>query len=165
MSGARQFSLMAVGTLLLVIVAPFSTMAAADDVLTNADIVKMSKAGLSEGIILRAIQVSNTNFTTTPDALIYLKKQGVSERILGAVLDSRAGVSGAPSEGFASPGISAPPATGGHHQLPAFQADLHVNKKVHEKVSMGHNQIRVEQGGHPVFSLKWEGNPPPKDGN
>jgi hypothetical protein len=57
--------------------------------ITNADILKMVKAGISDDIILRTIQTSNTNFDTSPDALVTLKNQGVPDLLLRAMLDSR----------------------------------------------------------------------------
>ncbi len=71
--------------LALLLALPLLAQAPTDNVLTNADVVKMVKAGLPERIILREIQLSRTEFSTSPAALMELKKQGVSEGILGAV--------------------------------------------------------------------------------
>src|SRR5689334_6571122 len=56
--------------------------------LSNAGVIKMVKAGLPESIILREIQMSRTNFDTSPNGLIDLRKHGASEAVLHAVLDS-----------------------------------------------------------------------------
>ena len=64
---------------------------AADGAFTNADVVKMMRAGLPESIIVREIRMSPTPLTATPAALIQLKKQGATEAILDAVLDSQGG--------------------------------------------------------------------------
>ena len=135
---------------------PLVAQAPTDNVLTNADIVKMMKAGLPESIILREIRMSNTDFATSPAALIELKKQGASERILGAVLDSRIGPSRSEPESPATPRIIAQAATPGLHHMPSFEADLRINSTANGKLSMGHNQIKVERSGVPVFSLKWK---------
>lgn len=54
--------------------------------MTNADVVEMVTAGLPESTIVLAIQQSQTNFDTSPKALILLKKQSVSQKILEAML-------------------------------------------------------------------------------
>jgi len=58
--------------------------------LTNNDIVTMLKAELTESTIILAVQQSSANFDTSPDALIQLKKQGASPKILDAVLQAQA---------------------------------------------------------------------------
>jgi hypothetical protein len=55
-------------------------------VLTNADIVRMQKAGLSESIILSKIGTSTTNFDTDTQDLIRLKEAGVSDAIINAMV-------------------------------------------------------------------------------
>lgn len=55
-------------------------------VLTNADIVQMQKAGLSEEIIMSKIATSTTNFDTGTQELIRLKEAGVSDRIINAMV-------------------------------------------------------------------------------
>ena len=54
--------------------------------MTNADVVEMVKAGLPESTIVLAIQQSEPNFDTSPKALIELKKQGVSQKILETMM-------------------------------------------------------------------------------
>ncbi len=126
--------------------------------LTNADVQKMLKAGLPESIILREIQLSRTNFATTPNALIELKKHGASEAVLGAVLD-RSGSGGAPvGEAMQGSGIGFQAAGPHSPHLPSFKADLKVNGK-HEKFSMEHNQIKLQGKGVPSFDLKWKTGP------
>jgi hypothetical protein len=65
----------------------------ADKPLTNADIVSMVKAGLSESTIVLAIQLASkhgvTDFDTSPGALIELKKQGAAPKILDAMLEAQ----------------------------------------------------------------------------
>ncbi|MGA2115918.1 MAG: hypothetical protein ABSH56_14345 [Bryobacteraceae bacterium] len=55
-------------------------------VLTNADIVQMQKAGLSESTILSKIGTSTTNFDTDTQDLIRLKEAGVSDAIINAMV-------------------------------------------------------------------------------
>jgi hypothetical protein len=54
--------------------------------LTNADIVQMQKAGLSEEIILSKIASSTTNFDTGPQDLIQLRDAGVKNNIINAMV-------------------------------------------------------------------------------
>jgi hypothetical protein len=56
--------------------------------LTNTDIVNMTKSGIGEQTIVLTIQKSATKFDTSPEALIELKKQGVSDAILNAMLSA-----------------------------------------------------------------------------
>jgi hypothetical protein len=60
--------------------------AAPSAVLTNADIVQMQKAGLSEEIVLSKIGTSPTNFATDTQDLIQLKEAGVNDNIIHAMV-------------------------------------------------------------------------------
>ena len=69
--------------------APYSAAdhsAAPGAVLTNADIVQMQKARLSEDIILSKIGTSTTNFNTGTQDLIQLKEAGVNDNIINAMV-------------------------------------------------------------------------------
>ena len=55
--------------------------------LTNDDVVKMLAAGLSESTIVQVIDKVPSNFDTSPDALIKLKQQGVTSKIIEAMLE------------------------------------------------------------------------------
>lgn len=58
----------------------------AKNTMTNADVVEMVKAGLPESTIVLAIQQSDPNFDTSVKGLIELSKQGVSQKIMDAIL-------------------------------------------------------------------------------
>ena len=60
--------------------------AAPSGVLTNADIVQMQKAGLSEEVVLSKIGTSQTNFSTDTQDLIQLKEAGVNDNIIHAMV-------------------------------------------------------------------------------
>jgi hypothetical protein len=156
MRGARLLRLMFLAILLAVPI-PFFAQSANDNVLTNADVVRMVHAGLPESIIVQKIQMSRTNFSTSASALIELKNQGASERVLGAVLDSQAGPASrsesAPIEARSVAPASTP---SGPHHMPTFQANLRVNSTVQGKLSMKKNEIKFERSGVPLFSLKWK---------
>ncbi len=154
MRGARLLHLIFLLTFLLVL--PVLAQAPTDQALTNADIVKMMKAALPESVILREIRMSNTDFATSPAALTELKKQGASERILGAVLDSRMGISQPEPEPRATPRVVAQVAAPGLHHLPSVEADMRINSTANGHLSMGHNHIQVDHSGVPLFSLEWK---------
>ena len=56
--------------------------------LRNSDVVEMFKAGLPESTIVLSIQRSRSDFDVSPEALIKLKKEGATEKILDAMLRS-----------------------------------------------------------------------------
>ena len=66
--------------------APVSAQEVKAEKLTNKDLVEMSKSGLPETIILAKIKSSGGNFDTSPQALQELKKEGVSDAVILAVL-------------------------------------------------------------------------------
>jgi hypothetical protein len=70
--------------------------------LTNADVVAMVKAGLPETTVILAIQKGPTAFDTSPEALIQLKNQGVSPKVLDAMLQP----AGAPPAPTVQPGAA-----------------------------------------------------------
>ena len=54
--------------------------------LTNDDVAKMLTAGLTESTIVQVIHKGPSNFDTSPDALIALKQQGATPRIIEAMV-------------------------------------------------------------------------------
>jgi len=75
----------------------------AQEVLTNQSVVEMVKAGLSERVIIAKIRNSPTKFDTQTDALIALKKNGVPEKVIEAIMSPSA-----PAAAAAPPASSAP---------------------------------------------------------
>ena len=61
-------------------------MLAAQTTLTNSDLVKLSKAGLSEDFILNLIDQQGSRLASDPSALVALKNEGVNERIISAAV-------------------------------------------------------------------------------
>lgn len=57
-------------------------------VLTNDDVIKMVKEELSEAVIISVVQQSPANYDVSPDALIRMKKQGVGNKILEAMVQA-----------------------------------------------------------------------------
>jgi hypothetical protein len=59
--------------------------------LTNADVISLVKAGLGDKVIIDKIHASSgQNFDTSTDALIHLKKSGVSSAIIDAIVKREA---------------------------------------------------------------------------
>jgi len=54
--------------------------------LTNTDIINMTAQGFDAALIVKDIQSSNTDFDTSPQALITLKNAGVDKSVLEAML-------------------------------------------------------------------------------
>ncbi len=57
-------------------------------VVTNADIINLTKSGVGEQTIILMIQKGTPEFETSPSALIDLKKAGVSDAVLNTMLNA-----------------------------------------------------------------------------
>lgn len=62
------------------------TVSAQTEILTNAQIIEMSKIGLDKEIILKKINDSGNDFDISANALIELKKSGVANEVITLVL-------------------------------------------------------------------------------
>jgi hypothetical protein len=62
-----------------------SAAAFAQQVLTNESVEKMAKARLGDDVIVSMIQSQAGHYEVTPDALIALKKKGISDKVLAAL--------------------------------------------------------------------------------
>jgi hypothetical protein len=54
--------------------------------LDNAAVIKMTKAELGDNLILQMVRTQPGNYSTGPDDLITLKNEGVSQRVIAAML-------------------------------------------------------------------------------
>ena len=72
--------------------------------MTNDDVIKMVKGGLSDATVIQAIEVAEPGFDTSPDGLVRLKQGGASEAVIQRIL-GRNGA--APAASAAAP--AAPP--------------------------------------------------------
>jgi hypothetical protein len=68
--------------------APENPQTSAGQGLTNDDIVKLVQAKLPDSVVLAKIKSSNCDFDTSPDALIKLKRAGVSDSVLQAIVEA-----------------------------------------------------------------------------
>jgi hypothetical protein len=73
---------------LIVLISCLAGLAAvlsAQPVLSNDDVVKLAKSGLSEEFVLNMIRQQPSRFSTYPAALVSLKETGVSETVIAAM--------------------------------------------------------------------------------
>src|SRR5437016_1852625 len=77
---------------------------------TVPEIVALSKAGVSDGVILALIERDKTIFTIDPEQLVALKREGVSEDVVLAMLKSGRQEPAATTVGVASQAASGVPA-------------------------------------------------------
>jgi hypothetical protein len=64
---------------------------AQDETLTNNEVISLTKAGLSQSLIIGKIRTSKSKFDLTTDGLISLKQAGVSDDILTAMMEAKSG--------------------------------------------------------------------------
>jgi len=57
--------------------------------MTNDDVIKMVKGGLGDATVLQAIETSEPAFDTSPDGLVRLKQNGVSDMLIQRILSRR----------------------------------------------------------------------------
>ena len=86
----------------LLLALPQFVLAAA---MTNDDVIKMVKGGLSDAIVLQAIDGSEAGFDTSPDGLVKLKSGGVSDAVIQKILAKK----GAAPVVAAAPAVAAAP--------------------------------------------------------
>jgi hypothetical protein len=96
-------------TLILVAAVSLSLAGAtslAQEVLTNDSVIQMVKAGLPEAVVIAKIKSTSSKFDLKTDSLVGLKKAGVSDKVLEAMV--AAGSGAAPSTAAAPPAPPAP---------------------------------------------------------
>lgn len=64
-----------------------STPAQNEEVLTNAEIIALTKAGIDKAVIISKIRSSKTKFDLSTDAIIQLKQTGVADEVVAAMFD------------------------------------------------------------------------------
>jgi hypothetical protein len=83
---------------------------AQDEILTNQDVITMTKAGLDKGVILSKIRTSKGKFDLSTNGLIELKKEGVDDIVVHAMLEANSGVKPAMTAAGAASGDPNDPA-------------------------------------------------------
>jgi len=89
----------------VILAALFTLAAFAQSALNNDAIVKMVKAGLSDDIVVTTIKGQPGSYSTTTDDLIALKRAGVSDKVIGAMM-----MAGASAPAAAAPAAASAPA-------------------------------------------------------
>ena len=79
----------------------------AQETMTNDEVISLTKAGLSSGVIVSKIRSSKSDFDLSTDALIRLKQAGVGDDIVSAMLEAKSGKTAA-APGLVSPGSGDP---------------------------------------------------------
>lgn len=94
----------------LFVCAAFLTCAIAQsEILTNAEIMKMSQAGLSRQVILEKISVSIAKFDLSTGELVNLKKAGVDDDVIAAMFGVSRKVNKQNAGTLADPNPNPPP--------------------------------------------------------
>src|SRR5687768_2694897 len=78
--------------LIFSLVALGQTQPAQNQALNNAAVVKLAKAGFKEKTIISVINSRIPNFDLSPDRMIELKRNGVSEKVIMAMLSRQEGM-------------------------------------------------------------------------
>src|SRR6267143_1438532 len=74
----------------------------AQEVLTNDSVIQMVKAGLPEAVVIGKIKSTATKFDLKTDSLVGLKKAGVSDKVLEAMVAAGSGAA-APTTAMPAP--------------------------------------------------------------
>lgn len=90
---------------------------------TNADLVQMAAAGLDDTVIIGAIQSRGGRFDLSPNGLIVLKQNGVSDRVVRAAQQA---VTGSPDGVVLTP---APPRRPVYYYRPAPRYHFHYGRR------------------------------------
>lgn len=91
----RNVAILALAVFVLATIATAADKPAASTPLTNADVIALVKAGLDDSTVVAKIrQTGRSAFDTSVDALIELKKAGVSKSVIDAMLGAPASVGG-----------------------------------------------------------------------
>jgi hypothetical protein len=106
---------LAIGVACIALSGPFgmlATVAMAQDATVDVpagvqDVVKLTKAGMSEDIILAKVKKAGVSYDLTTDQMIYLKNQGVSQNVITALL--QAGPASTPAAPASTSSSAAPP--------------------------------------------------------
>jgi formylglycine-generating enzyme required for sulfatase activity len=74
-----------------------SSSSMAEAPLTNSDVVRLVKAGLSADVVIQKIKGSQTQFSLDTDSLVALKAAGVPEPVISAMMEQRTAETKAPA--------------------------------------------------------------------
>jgi hypothetical protein len=96
--------------LALTLIATLGSFSHAQQVMDNAAVLKLKDAGLSDDLIAQTVAGSPGHYDTSTDAMIALKQKGISDKIIGAMVNKNANPNGpAPTVVMAPSGPVLPP--------------------------------------------------------
>ncbi len=75
------------------------------------DVIKLSRAQISDDIIQNYVQNSGTVYNLSPNDLVYLRNQGVSDRVVATMLEQRSRLATATAQSAPAPGAASAPAS------------------------------------------------------
>jgi hypothetical protein len=87
----------------------FAALILAQQALTNDSILKLVKAGMGNDLIINMVNTQPSNFSLGPEDLIALKKGGVSEKIISAMVMKNSNPAPAPAPAVPAVAASAGP--------------------------------------------------------
>jgi len=96
--------------------------------LTNETIIKMVKAGLGEDVIISTITSQPAKYATAPDDLIALKGAGVTDRVIGVMVERMVAVNSAAPSAAAPAAAVAPAPSGGATPPPVDEVGVYYLK-------------------------------------
>lgn len=99
---------------------------AGGEVLTNENVISMTRAGLSPTIIVSKIRASKTAFDTTTDELIRLKRERVPDAVIDAMVQSSGAPAAAEAPGAAAAAAAAPAKTDPNDPLAPHEAGIYL---------------------------------------
>jgi hypothetical protein len=100
-----------------------SSSLAAAEVLTNDGVVALVKAGLSEELIVAKVRVTEANYDLSPDGILKLKSDGVSEAVIKAMLEASAPPRGPQAKPSEAPAMGLQDAIALHRQGKGAEAE------------------------------------------
>jgi len=145
----------------------FIALLAAQEVLTDESILKMVKAGVPDDVIVEMIKSQPGHYVVTTDHVIELKKQGVSGRVLAAMVAKDSAATTAPPASAEAPAL--PPAPVGAWELEQGQDRMSNEPRVYASRTFpaadGRGAFRVDAICQPKAFLNIELSYKPKTGN
>jgi len=112
-----------------------------DGVLTNDDIIRMTKAGLSIQVISQAIQLQPGRYSSKTDDLIALKQAGVDDRVVSLMMSHGTGLSSRNAASITKP-IEIAPLSAGVDEIGVYYQD-----KTSEWVELKTEKVTIKSGG------------------
>ena len=112
-----------------------------DGVLTNDDVIRMTKAGLSVQVISQAVQLQPGHYSSKTDDLIALKQAGVDDRVVSLMMSHGTGLSSRSAASISKP-VDVAPLSAGVDEMGVYYQD-----KTGEWVELKTEKVTIKSGG------------------